>query len=179
MLPSFETERLLIRPRSMADFDACLAMDRDPDVTQYIVGPWDDPVAHQAFLTDRIQRSFGDGLGYWSIFPRAEPNQFLGWILLIPYDGIGPEIEIGWRLNRLAWGKGFATEAARPFVRHAFELLKLPRIVADINPANASSIRVARKIGMRFVGDIEHDGALLKSYLMTAEDFKSAAPIDR
>lgn len=167
----FETERLSIRPRTMADFQACLAMDRDPEVTRHIAGPWTDREAHERFLEDRITRNFGEGLGYWSIFGKADPGQFLGWILLIPYDGLGPRIEIGWRLNRLAWGKGYATEAAAPFVRHAFVNLKLAEIVADIDPSNIASIRVAGKIGMTFVGDIRHGGQPLKSYLLTMADF--------
>lgn len=107
----------------MADFDACLAMDCDPEVTKFIPGPWDDPSRHEAFLKDRIETSFGEGLGYWSIFPKAQPDQFAGWILLIPYDDVGPEIEIGWRLCRSTWGKGFAAEAIRPIVEHAFHTL--------------------------------------------------------
>lgn len=167
----FETERLSIRPRTVADFESCLAMDRNPEVTKHIAGPWDDRAAHERFLEDRIQRNFGEGLGYWSIFSKADPGQFLGWILLIPYDGLGPKIEIGWRLNRLAWGKGYATEAAAPFVQHSFSNLKLPEIVADIDPGNIGSIRVAEKIGMKFVGDIHHEGQPLKSYLLTMADF--------
>ncbi|QEL26848.1 GNAT family N-acetyltransferase [Bosea sp. F3-2] len=173
MLPTFETERLSIRPRTMADFDACLAMDRDPEVIKHITGPWDDPEAHKLFLRDRIQRNFGEGFGYWSIFNNARTDQFLGWVLLIPYDGVGPKIEIGWRLNRLSWGKGYATEAALPFVRYSFHNLNLPEIVTDINPDNLGSIRVAEKIGMKLelVGNIEHSSKLLKSYLLTKADY--------
>ena len=153
----------------MVDFAACLAMDRDPAVTRFVPGPWHDPAAHERFLRDRIENSLGNG--YWSIFPRGRPEQFLGWILLIPHDGRGPEIEIGWRLNRQAWGKGYATEAARPVVRHAFEALRLPRIVADIDPGNRASMRVAEKIGMRPAGEGHDEGAPWRSYVMTIEDF--------
>lgn len=170
MLPSFETERLFIRPRTMADFDACLAMDRDPAVTQFIPGPWSEPERHEAFLRERIETSLGEGLGYWSIFPKVQPDQFAGWILLIPYDGIGPEIEIGWRLNRSAWGNGFASEAARPIIEHGFNTVGLECIVADIDPDNLSSLRVAEKIGMKHVGDGKHAVAPCKCYAMTKAD---------
>ena len=149
MLPSFETQRLLLRPRSMADFDACLAMDSDPEVMKYIPGPWDDPVAHKAFLKKRIRAFYGRGLGYWSIFPKDNTTEFLGWVLLIPEISLEPDIEIGWRLKRLAWGQGYATEAALPVLKHAFHTLGLDRVMADINPHNAASIRVAQKIGMK------------------------------
>jgi RimJ/RimL family protein N-acetyltransferase len=174
VLSSFETNRLLIRPRSMVDFEVCLAMDRDPEVTKYIPGPWHDPEQHERFLTERIQKSFGAGLGYWSIFPKRQLDKFLGWILLMPYDGMGPEIEIGWRLSRLAWGKGYATEAARPIVEHAFETVRLSRIVADIDHRDTLSMRVSEKIGLKFIGDSVHDGAPCKSYLMTGDDFTKA-----
>ena len=170
MLPSFETERLLVRPRIMADFDACLAMDRDPAVTRFIPGPWNEPAKHESFLRGRIETSFGSGLGYWSLFPKAQPDQFAGWILLIPYDGVGPEVEIGWRLNRSAWGNGFAPEAARPIVEHAFSTVGLERIVADIDPGNLSSLRVAEKIGMKYIGDGKHGDAPCKCYVMTKAD---------
>ncbi len=176
MLPIFATARLLLRPRTMADFADCLAMDRDPAVTRYIAGPWHDPAAHEDFLRQRIETGFGPGLGYWSIAAKAAPDRFLGWILLIPYDGIGPEIEIGWRLNRRAWGQGYATEAALPVLHHGFDTLRLARIVADIHPENLPSMKVAEKIGLRLVGDIRHDGAPLKSYAMTREEYADTAP---
>lgn len=177
MLPSFETERLFVRPRTMSDFHACLAMDRDPEVTKFIPGPWNDTPKHEAFLRDRIKTALGDGLGYWSIFPKERPDQFVGWILLIPYDGVGPEIEIGWRLNRLAWGNGFATEAARLIAEYAFHTLGLNRIVANIDQRNLSSVRVAEKIGMKFIGDGEHGEDACKCFAMGKADF--AEPISQ
>lgn len=169
-LPSFETERLWVRPRTMADFDACLAMDRDPAVTRFIPGPWNEPAKQEAFLRERIETSLGDGLGYWSISSKEQPDKFLGWILLIPYDGVGPEVEIGWRLNQSAWGNGFAPEAGRPIAEHAFHTVGLERIVADIDPGNLSSLRVAERIGMKHIGDGKHGDDPCKCYVMTKAD---------
>jgi RimJ/RimL family protein N-acetyltransferase len=146
-LPTFCTERLILRPRTIADYDACLAMDRDPDVVRYIPGPWADAQAHQTFLRDRITRPYPDGLGYWCIVAKGSPDRFLGWVLLIPRDAVGPEVEIGWRLVRPAWGQGYAPEAAAPIVRHGFETVGLDRIIAEIHPEHARSARVAEKLG--------------------------------
>jgi len=146
-------------------------MDRDPEVVRFVPVPWKDPAEHERFLSDRIRNSLGDGLGYWSIFPKDRPDRFLGWILLIPYDGEGPEIEIGWRLNRLSWGKGYATEAAKPIVEHAFKTVRVPRILADIDPRNTPSMRVAEKIGLTYIGDGDHGGTPCRSYMLTIEDF--------
>jgi hypothetical protein len=47
----------------MADMEARLAMDRDPEVTRFIIGPWADPVAHRAFVAARIHAAYPTGMG--------------------------------------------------------------------------------------------------------------------
>lgn len=167
-LPTFQTTRLLVRPRTLFDLPACLAMDRDPEVTKFIPGPWADPERHEAFVRERMTADFGPGLGYWSVFEREQPDRFLGWILLIPYDGVGPDIEIGWRFVKKAWGKGYATEAAKPVLEHALQTVGPNRVVADIDPRNEGSIRVATKIGMREMACRKHDGSSWRSFAIMA-----------
>ncbi|TKC81655.1 GNAT family N-acetyltransferase [Trinickia terrae] len=172
VLPALDTGRLLLRPRTMADLEACLAMDRDPEVTRHIAGPWGDPAAHRQFVEHRITRAYPRGLGYWSIFAASAPERFIGWVLLIPDHGAGPEVEIGWRLVREAWGRGMASEAARAIMLHAFETVRLPRIVADIAEENAVSRRVAEKLGMRRVGEADSDGKRYVRYRIVREDLR-------
>jgi RimJ/RimL family protein N-acetyltransferase len=160
--PSFRTERLLLRPREAADLEACLAMDRDDEVTRFIAGPWHDPAAHRAFVMERINHPYPPGMGYWTILA---DSVFLGWILLTPLDLHGPETEIGWRLSRRAWGRGYATEAAGPVLAHALGRLGLPMVVADIDPRNAASLGVARKLGMRYVGTAPYAGRTVARYV--------------
>ncbi|RCK46130.1 MULTISPECIES: GNAT family N-acetyltransferase [Thalassospira] len=144
----FETNRLILRPRTMDDFDACLAMDRARGVVDFIAGPWDDPDQHRAFIRDRINQDYGVGLGYWSIFAKSDPARFMGWILLIPEDAVGPDIEIGWRLHPDYWGRGIAYEAARTVMDHGLGHLELSRIVAAIDPDNTASRKLAARLGM-------------------------------
>lgn len=144
--PRLVTARLVLRPRHLGDTEACVAMDREPEVTRFVDGPWDDPAAHRAFIEARTRGPWPAGMGYWVV---EEAGAFLGWVLLIPEDGQGPEIEIGWRLRRTVWGRGIATEAARALLPHAFGTLGLPRLVAGIDPANVASLAVARKLAMR------------------------------
>ena len=144
--PDFATGRLVLRPRSLADTEACMAMDREPGVTRFIDGPWGVEAAHRAFIEARTRGPWPPGLGYWTI---EEAGAFIGWVLLIPEDGTGPETEIGWRLRRAARGRGIATEAASPLLPHGFATLGLARIVAGIDPANHASLSVARKLGLR------------------------------
>ena len=66
-------------------------------------------------------------MGYWTIIA---PEGFTGWILLTPLDLHGPEIEIGRRLIRSLWGRGYATEAARPVLAYALNTLsRLPNVL--------------------------------------------------
>jgi len=147
--PTFVTERLTLRPRTLADAEAIMAMDRDPEVTRFISGPWADPIAHRAFVERRTLGPYLAGMGYWSVFAQDRPDDFLGWVSLIPYDAVGPRIEVGWRFLRAAWGHGYATEAATPVVRHGLESLSLDEVIADIDPDNINSLRVAAKLGFR------------------------------
>ncbi|EJM99478.1 GNAT family N-acetyltransferase [Phyllobacterium sp. YR531] len=171
MLPTFETERLFIRPRTMKDFEDCITMDRDPDVTKFLPGPWNDDDRHRRFLTERMTTDFGDNLGYWSIFEKSNPDRFLGWVLLIPHNAAGPDVEIGWRFNRHVWGKGIATEAAKPVLAHGFHTSLTDRIIADIDPANEGSKRVAEKIGFKPIGENLENGHLFLSYVLTRAEF--------
>lgn len=86
---------------------------------------------------------------------KEEPQQFAGWVLLIPLDTVGPEIEIGWRLRPKYWGKGYATETARVIIQYAVKSLKLQEVIAEIQKMNKGSIRVAEKIGMEYRGTEE------------------------
>lgn len=169
-LPVFETPRLFLRRRGMQDLDACLEMDRDPEVVRYIDGPWSDPALHRAFIKERITTSYPPGLGYWSVFDRARPDRFLGWILLIPRACTGPEVEIGWRFNRSSWGNGYATEAALPVLRHGFLGAGLDEIIASIDPDNVRSIRVVQKLGLLPAGrELERGRPSLRFALTRAQ----------
>lgn len=103
-------------------------------------------------------------MGYWTIRFRADPTEYLGWVHLIPTDASGPEIEIGWRLPRKAWGSGVATEAARPVLQHAFSTLELPEVMAEIDARNFGLMRVAEKLGLIRRGEVVHEGKLSIRY---------------
>lgn len=146
---TLKTRRLVLRPRNLADTDACLRMDKEPEVTRYVSGPWSDPVAHRAFIEQRTRGPYPSGLGYWTLGLGDRASEFVGWVLLIPLDARGPEIEIGWRLRPAFWRCGYATEAASAILRYGFVHLGLHEVMADIDAANVTSIGVAERIGLR------------------------------
>lgn len=91
----------------------------------------------------------------------------------MPLDAVGPEIEIGWRFRRDAWGSGFATEAAGAVLEHAFTALALAKVVADIHPENARSVRVAEKIGLILRGRRLHHGEPHLHYAATITEYRA------
>ena len=116
------TERLRLRPRTLADLDACVALDLDPEVHRFIFGDRPpDPGEHRARLRARIASGWPAKGGVWVVEWRHAPG-FLGWCGLFPLEDAGP-IEIGYRYVRGAWGRGIATEAGRAVLDHGFRAL--------------------------------------------------------
>ena len=150
MLETFETERLILRERTMEDLEDCIEMDCEEEVVKYIPEVREllnSQNEHIAFVKKRIETKYPIGLGYWTIESKVNNREFIGWILLIPVDNVGPEIEMGWRLKRDYWGAGYATEAANVILNYAFNTVDLKSVVADIHQLNQGSIRVAEKLG--------------------------------
>jgi len=172
-MESFRTARLLLRPRNMGDFDSCLQMDSDPEVLRYVGPPWSNEEEHRAFLRRRIETPCPLGLGYWSIFPKTEATRFLGWVMLYPCSVAGAKVEIGWRLRRDAWGRGYATEAAAPVLAQGFAKADMAEIVADIHPDNRGSMRVAEKLGLAFSGMVDYQGKPAQRYSITRRGFEA------
>jgi RimJ/RimL family protein N-acetyltransferase len=65
----------------------------------------------------------------------------------------------------------FATEAARPVVSHAFATLKLAEVIAEIDPDNVGSLKVAEKLGLRGRGTVYHQGKPAFRYTLTIQEF--------
>jgi RimJ/RimL family protein N-acetyltransferase len=147
-----QTPRLELRPRTEADLEDCVAMDADIEVRRFITPDFRDNFDATRYRDSQrplMSVDAGQGLGWWTLRRRGDDSLFVGMVLLIPLALQGPEIEIGWRLPRSAWGNGYATGAASRIVRYAGDELALTGIIACIDPDNHRSIRVAIKLGFR------------------------------
>ena len=149
-----ETERLVLRRFTDADLDLLVELDGDPEVMRYITGG--RPTSREeirdetlpAFL--RYYQRF-PGYGFWAAVEKAT-GQFLGWFHLRPPEGGSrDEPELGYRLRRSAWGKGYATEGSRALLRLAFTGLGARRVYAETMAVNRGSRRVMEKSGLRLV----------------------------
>ena len=148
--PVIETERLILRGWRESDLVALAAINRDREVTRHLGGPI--PKRESDLVVGRFIQKWGEEprFGWWALEGRAESG-LIGFVGLAPPDFTTPPapcIEIGWRLARTAWGKGYATEAARAVLAHGFAL-GLDEILAFTVPANIRSRRVMDRLGLR------------------------------
>ena len=139
-----ETERLLLRPIELDDLDDFVALHADPEVTRFI-RPLDPAAAEERLHRDeREWRERGHGM---LAIVDPKDGAFLGRCGLKHWPQFD-ETELGWALRRSAWGRGYATEAARACVGWGFSEIDLPYLTAMISPGNARSIRVAERLGL-------------------------------
>lgn len=157
MLPEFETDRLILKTRTLEHLDDCVEMDINPEVHQYLAMVFDGGPEHIHFLRERIQRVYPPGLGYWSIFTKEDTTEFIGWVHLVPKANGKDATEIGWRLKRSVWGNGYATEAARIILSYAFETIGSETVIAETHVANTRSMKVIEKLGLTFANNFIYD----------------------
>jgi RimJ/RimL family protein N-acetyltransferase len=139
-----ETERLLLRPLAAADLDELVELHADPEVTWFL-RPLDRAAAVER-LRDAAREWDERGYGMFAVLDRAA-DRFLGRVGLKHWPQF-EETELGWVLRRDAWGRGYATEAARACLDWGFRTAAFPYLTAMIAPGNARSIELARRLSM-------------------------------
>lgn len=166
-----ETERLLMRRWRESDREPFAALNGDPGTLAFF--PATLSRAESDALVERIEARFdADGYGLWALEVK-ESGQFIGFTGLAPLRADVPHgggTEIGWRLARSAWHRGYATEAARTARDAAFGGIGLAELWSMTAVLNAPSQAVMRRIGMTEVTRFEHpgvpDGSPVKPHVM-------------
>ena len=154
-----ETERLVLRRFTESDVDNLHALDGDPEVMRFINGG--RPAAREAIRDETLPRFLRayerfEGFGVWAAIEKST-GEFVGWFEFYPREEEGEvevdpeEVELGYRLRRSAWGKGYATEGSRALIRKGFTELGVRRVVAETMAVNAASRRVMEKAGLKYV----------------------------
>jgi RimJ/RimL family protein N-acetyltransferase len=149
-----ETPRLVLRRFTMADVDNLVSLDADPDVMHSVTGGI--PTTRDEIETEILPAFLGyyeryEGYGFWAAIEKPT-GQFLGWFHFRPREGGSPdEAEIGFRLRKSAWGKGYATEGSRALIRKGFTEFGVRRVVAEAMAVNLASRRVMEKAGLTLV----------------------------
>jgi ribosomal-protein-alanine N-acetyltransferase len=160
-----ETERLLLRHFHVVDADAMERVFGDPEVMRYGDGTKDAEWVRK-WLRGCLEDYFGKwGFGLWAVVEKNE-RETIGFCGLSHFADVGggAETEIGYRLARAHWGKGFATEAARAVRDYGFSILGMPRLISIIDPRNIASIRLAQKTGLSYEKDVIFKGMANRVY---------------
>ncbi len=154
-----ETDRLVLRSWELADLEPFADMNADPAVMEFYPSTLDREESYAP--AQWIQQSLDDqGFGFYAVEAK-DGGGFIGYVGLssVQFDAaFTPAIEIAWRLAKPAWGKGYASEAAKACLDHGFNVQGFTEIVSFTTPANQRSIAVMERIGMSrdAGGDFEH-----------------------
>lgn len=174
-----QTERLLLRHWTDQDLLPFAKLNADPAVMEFF------PEALEREQSDALaaeirRRMDANGWGMWTVEVKAS-QQFVGFVGLNTNQVTprGENVEIGWRLGRDAWGKGYATEAARAALHFAFTELALDSVVAFTTLNNLRSRGVMERLGMKNTHEnfdhtkVAEDSPLREHvlYEITARDF--------
>jgi [ribosomal protein S5]-alanine N-acetyltransferase len=164
-----ETERLLIRDFTEADFAAVYAYGSDPEVVRYMVFPPSTPESTREHIarcmglaSEQPRRCYDMGVVLKST------GQLIGGITLGVLEGSEDEAAFSYLLNRTVWGQGYATEALKAMVRFGFEQLALRRIADSCAVENSASARVMEKCGFRCISEREGE----RFYALTADEWQ-------
>jgi RimJ/RimL family protein N-acetyltransferase len=175
-----ETDRLIIRNWIDQDIPLFAAMNADADVMEYFHKRLTE--IESLDMVNRIKKHIDEkGYGLWAI-ELKEQKQFIGFTGLNYTDfesDFTPCVEIGWRLNKPYWNKGYATEAAIRCLELAFGRFALDEVVSFTSIYNRRSENVMRKIGMTMIKEFNHpkldeSDSLIRHvlYKMTKEEFE-------
>jgi ribosomal-protein-alanine N-acetyltransferase len=147
--PTLTTGRLLLRPWRDDDRAPFAALNADPRVMEFF------PAVLARVESDRLVARIRlhletHGFGLWAVeVPGVAPFiGFVGLMTVPPALPFAPAVEVGWRLAREHWGRGYATEAARAAVEFGFGVLGLAEIVSFTAQRNLPSRAVMERLGM-------------------------------
>ena len=182
---TIETERLRLRPFTLADLPALIAMRAKDDVSLYL-----GTSARQTpeFVEERLRAylaCYGQhGFGLAAVIDK-QSGEFIGWGGLQPleYGWTGErsaqaetEVEVGYGFDTPHWGQGYATEVAAAWLRWGFEEARLARLVAVAAPDNRGSWHVMEKLGMKHETTGQFYGSPCVYYAISRDEFVPRGP---
>lgn len=172
-----ETERLLLRPFRPADIDPYAEMCADSEVMEFL-NATGSPIS-RADAWRQMAMYLGHwelrGFGTWAVEERGT-GAFVGRVGLHFPEG-WPDRELGWTIARKFWGRGYASEAARAAIAHAFGTLGWTHLVSLIHPNNHRSARLAERLGYHVHGAAEVVGLRLSMYRLEAVHGQGETPV--
>ncbi|MEO1435725.1 MAG: GNAT family N-acetyltransferase [Bacteroidota bacterium] len=167
-----QTTRLYLRELTLDDLADAFEMDSDPEVMQYIRPPA-KTIAETRATVEKIVAYYREheGFGVWAGIEK-ESGAMAGWWLLKALED-SPFIEVGYRLRKQFWGKGYATELTKALLQYGFETLNLPEIVGVTDLENHASKHVLEKAGLVYLRDAFYYKATLNFFQIDRADWEA------
>jgi RimJ/RimL family protein N-acetyltransferase len=157
-----ETPRLVLREFTEDDVDNLFELNSDPEVMRYLTGGRPTPreeIRDQIIPFHLAVYNRFDRLGTWAA-ESAATGEFLGWFHFRPGPGADvSNIDLGYRLRRSVWHRGYATEGSRALISMGFIDLGVERVFAHTMTVNSASRRVVEKCGLTLVRTVPYEGA--------------------
>jgi len=153
----FKSERLGFRNWSKEDLDEFAEINVDSQVMEHFPKPLTKSETEE--FIQRLQKHYSErGYNYFAteILGTGELIGFIGLAYQDYETEFNPATDIGWRLKKSTWGKGYATEGAKRCIEYAFNDFKLDRLISTCTENNARSENVMKKIGMAKKGEFNH-----------------------
>jgi ribosomal-protein-alanine N-acetyltransferase len=170
--PQLETPRLVLRaltPARPADLDVVFRIRSDREATRYLGRDPDRSIDASLANLRAVEAAIADGTGIrWGIVTMAD-GALIGTAGLWRWNEPHRWAELGYDLLPACWGRGYMAEALRAIVRWGFGAANLHRIEANVDPANARSVRVLESLGFSSEGRLRenwlHAGAFTDSQI--------------
>ena len=148
-----ETKRLIMRDMLPTDDEGMFLLDSDPEVHRYLGNKPFQSIEQSRKIIDYVRTQYTtNGIGRWAVIEK-ETNCFIGWaglkLVTEPINGYINFYDIGYRLIKQFWGKGYATETAIASVEYARNTLQLKELIGMANINNVASRKILEKIGMQ------------------------------
>jgi [ribosomal protein S5]-alanine N-acetyltransferase len=165
-----QTSRLILRSFREEDVDAMAQLFANPDFMRFSLGAHTERKQTVAVMEKVMGWDRAGVPSLFAVVPRDE-DTVIGYCGFHHHPEVPGEVEIGYRLHPDYWNRGLITEAARAVRDHAFENLKLPRVISLVHPENIPSRRVAEKNGMQVEKEITFRGFPTLVYAITREQW--------
>ncbi len=170
-----ETDRLLMRDLMDEDVHGLFAMDSDAEVHKYLGNKPIASIAEAQKYIDLIKQQYVEnGIGRWAVVEKESGN-FIGWsgfkYNTEVLNGRTNYYDIGYRLIKKYWGKGYATETAVASLHHGFAALNYDEIVGIADVANTASNIILKKIGLIKRNEFIDDKTLLNFYSLSKAEW--------
>jgi len=152
--PVLETERLILRPITIADAEDVFEYGSDPEVTKYVVFLRHSSIEDSIKWLEKASDEFAKNAQMTFAITLKEEGKFIGSCGFHHFSPEHHRVEMGYVLNRKFWGMGFMTETVRELIRFAFDEMSMHRVQATCDLENVRSAQVMERCGMTLEGTL-------------------------